>query len=66
MTIQRTKNEVIFRMPGSLGVDDLDMADWLEFKALVKRSKAAQKDVDSLVKRIKKGRWSKTKLKFDL
>jgi hypothetical protein len=49
MIIERTKKEVIFRIPGKLSVDDLqDLADWLEFKELVKSSKAVQSDVDRL------------------
>jgi hypothetical protein len=67
MIIERTKKEVIFRMPATLSVDDLqDMADWLEFKELVKGSKAVQQNVDDLVRKIKKGRWAKTKLKLGL
>ena len=62
MIIERTKKEVVFRLPGNLSVDDLqDMTDWLEFIGLAKRSRAVQKDVNDLVKKIKKGRWAKTK-----
>ena len=64
MIIERTKKEVVFRLPGNLSVDDLqDMTDWLEFIGLAKRSTAVQKDVNDLVKKIKKGRWPKTKSK---
>jgi len=64
MIIERTKKEVVFRLPGNLSVDDLqDMTDWLEFIGLAKRSRAVQKDVNDLVKKIKKGRWAKTKSK---
>ena len=64
MIIERTKKEVVFRLPGNLSVDDLqDMTDWLEFIGLAKRSRAVQKDVNDLVKKIKKGRWPKTKSK---
>ena len=66
MIIERTTNEIIFRLPSSTNVDDLqDLADLLEFKEIVKKSKAAQKDVDNLVSSIKKGRWGKTKLQLD-
>ena len=64
MIIERTKKEVVFRLPGNLSVDDLqDMTDWLEFIGLAKRSRAVQKDVNDLVKKIKKGRWARTKSK---
>ncbi len=67
MKIERTKTEVIFRIPASVNVDDMqDIADLLEFKELSKKSKASQKQVDNLVNTIKKGRWEKTKEKLGL
>ncbi len=62
MIIERKKNEVIFRLTGDIDVDDLqDMADLFEFKEISRKSKASQKDVDKLVKNVKKGRWKKTR-----
>jgi hypothetical protein len=62
MTIERTKNEVIFRLPSSINLDDLQsIADMLEFKEIAKKSRATQKEVNTLVKTIKAGRWIKTK-----
>jgi hypothetical protein len=56
---------VIFRLPGNVDVDDLqDMTELFEFLEITKKSKATQKDVDVLVKSIKKGRWAKTKAKL--
>lgn len=67
MIIERTKDEVIFRLPNTVNVDDLqDMADLFEFKELTKNSNVAQQEVDDLVKTIKKGRWSQTKAKLGL
>lgn len=67
MIIERKKNEVIFRLPGDIDVDDLqDMADLFAFKEISKKSKASQKDIDKLVKNIKKGRWKKTRDELDL
>ncbi len=67
MIIERTKNEVIFRLPASINVDDLqDMADMLEYKEIARKSKATQEDVDDLVKTVKKGRWAQTKSKLNL
>lgn len=66
MIIERTKSEIIFRLPANIDVDDLqDMADLLEYKEITRKSKASQKDVDILVKSIKKGRWDKTKQLVD-
>jgi len=67
MTIERDNNEVIFRVSGDIDIDDLqDIADFLEFKEIAKDSKATQKDVDELVKTVKKGRWEESKKKLNL
>lgn len=67
MIIERTDKEIIFRVPASTDIDELqDLADFLEFKEIAKKSKASQKDVDALVKQIKKGRWSGHKNKLGL
>jgi len=47
-------------------LDDLqDLTDLFEFKELTKKSNTTQKEVDDLVKVIKKGRWKKTKQQLD-
>lgn len=62
MIIERNKDEIVFRLSGNINIDDLqDMTDLFEFKEISKKSKATQKDVDKLVKTIKKGRWERTK-----
>ncbi len=67
MIIERTSKEVVFRLPSSTKLEDLqDIANLFAFKEIAQKSKATQKDVDDLVKKIKKGRWSKTKLKLGL
>lgn len=67
MIIERTDNEIIFRLPKNVNLDLLqDFADFFEYREIVKKSNAKQKDVDSLVKEIKKGRWSSTKGQIDL
>lgn len=67
MIIERTKDEIIFRLPGDMSVDDLqNITDLLEFKEISKKSEASQTDVNHLVKEIKKGRWARTKSKLDL
>jgi len=59
MIIERTKDEVIIRLPGDINIDDLqDMTDWFQYKEIARKSKATQKDVDTLVKQVKKGRWN--------
>jgi len=62
MIIERTKKEVIIKLPSTTNIDTLqDVMDWIEFKELSKKAKATQKQIDNLVEEIKKGRWSKTK-----
>ena len=62
MIIERTAKEVVFRLPASTKLEDLqDIANLFAFKEISQKSKATQKDVDDLVKKIKKGRCAKTK-----
>ena len=67
MIIERTSKEVVFRLPSSTKLKDLqDIANLFAFKEIAQKSKATQKNVDELVKKIKKGRWDKTKQKLGL
>ncbi len=67
MTIERTKNEIIFRLPNNINLDDLqDFADYFQYRTIANKSKASQTEVDNLVKEIKKGRWDKTKKQLGL
>ena len=67
MKIERVDNEVIFRVSGDIDLEDLqDISDLLEFRVIASGSKASQKDVDKLVKTVKKGRWKGTKKRLDL
>lgn len=62
MIIERTKDEIIIRIPGDIDIDDLqDLTDWFNYKQLTRNSKVPQSEVDSLVKEIKKGRWNRRK-----
>jgi NAD-dependent DNA ligase len=67
MIIERTSKEVIFRLPSSTKLKDLqEIADLFTFREISQKSKASQKEVDNLVKKIKKGRWNKSKEKIGL
>ena len=67
MTIERTNNKVIFRLPNNINLDDLqDFADYFQYRTIAKKSKASQTEVDNLVKEIKKGRWDKTRKQLGL
>jgi hypothetical protein len=63
MIIERTKSEIIIRLPGDINIDELqDLTDWFQYKEISRKSKAKQEDVDSLVSQIKRGRWDKRKV----
>ena len=67
MIIERTSKEVVFRLPSSTKMEDLqEIANLFAFKEISSKSKATQKDVDDLVKKVKKGRWAKTKKRLGL
>ena len=67
MIIERTAKEIVFRLPASTKLEDLqDIANLFTFKEISRKSKATQKDVDDLVKKIKKERWAKTKQRLGL
>lgn len=67
MIIERTKDEVIFRLPADTDIDDLQaLIDYFEYTQLTKKSKATQQDVDDLVKEVKKGYRAETKSKLNL
>ena len=67
MIIERTSKEVVFRLPSSTKLEDLqEIANLFAFKEISSKSKATQKDVDDLVKKVKKGRWEKTKKRLGL
>jgi len=61
MVIERTKDEVIIRVPSYINTDGLQkLIDYLSYKEATAKSQATQEDVDKLAKEIKKGRWAKT------
>jgi hypothetical protein len=67
MIIDRNDNEVVFRISGDINIDDLqEFADLFEFIEISGKSKATQKEVDKLVKNVKKGRWDKTNRELGL
>ncbi|MFM2386764.1 MAG: hypothetical protein RL660_1521 [Bacteroidota bacterium] len=62
MTVEQNKKEVIFRIPRSVKIEDLqELADLFEFKQIATKSKASQRELDILLKAGRKGRWSKIK-----
>jgi hypothetical protein len=67
MIIERNKKEIVIRIKAKTNVDELqEIADYIRYKELAQSSKASQQQVDNLVKKVKKGRWKKTKAKLAL
>lgn len=62
MVIERTKEEVIIRLPASLNTDGLQrLIDYLLYKEATANSVATQEEVDALAKEVKSGWWAKNK-----
>ena len=65
MLIERTKNEVIIRLPSYVDTEGLQgLIHYLTYKEATDKSQGKQKDVDKLAKDIKKGWWSKNRSRF--
>jgi hypothetical protein len=58
MTIERTEDEIIVRLPASFDIDELQkMVDLLEYQSIVSKSKATQEQIDELVSDVKRNIW---------
>jgi len=65
MVIERTKKEVIIRLPSYIDTEGLqNLINYLIYKEATDKSQAKQHDVDKLAKEIKKGWWSKNRRRF--
>jgi hypothetical protein len=62
MILERTKNEILIRLPSSVDLSDLqDMLDYLKYKELASSSKAKQSAADELAESANKSIWEKIK-----
>ncbi|HAM97266.1 MAG TPA: hypothetical protein DCQ26_01540 [Marinilabiliales bacterium] len=62
MIVERTKNEILVRLSPKTNTSDLqDMLDYLEYKELVSKSKAKQKDIDDLAKEVNRSMMEKAR-----
>lgn len=65
MVIERTKNEVIIRLPSYIDTEGLqNIITYLIYKEATDKSQAKQEEVDKLAKEVKKGRWNKNRRQF--
>ncbi|MFN0083211.1 MAG: hypothetical protein ACKVOM_11905 [Ferruginibacter sp.] len=65
MVIERTKKEVIIRLPGYVSTDGLQrLVDYLTYKEATAKSKVKQIDINTLASDVKAGWWKKNKSRF--
>ena len=62
MLVERTKNEIIIRLPASVATEDLqEFLNYARYKELTSEFKVAQKDIDNLANEINSKWWNKNK-----
>ena len=65
MTIERTADEVIIRLPATVDVEGLQQViDYLSYKEATKNSQATQAQVDELAREVNQGWWAANRSRF--
>lgn len=65
MVIERTKKEVIIRLPSYIDTEELqNLLNYLIYKEATDKSQATQEEVNKLAKDIKRGWWRKNRRRF--
>ena len=65
MQIERTKDEIIIRIPSDVDTQGLQrLIDFLTYREATAKSKASQTEVDELATEVKKGWWDKNRTRF--
>ena len=65
MLVERTKKEVIIRLPASVDTEDLqDFLNYARYKELTANSKVNQKEVDKLADKINTKWWAENRDKL--
>ena len=65
MLVERTKKEVIIRLPASVDTEDLqDFLNYARYKELTAGFKVDQKEVDKLSSQINSKWWAKNRAKI--
>lgn len=66
MTIERTATEVIIRLSPSLDVEELQrLLNYLAYKEATADSSAVQEDVDVLAADVRKGRFQRSRARYN-
>lgn len=67
MILERTKNEILVRLPAYVDLSELqNILDFLKYKENTAKSTATQKDVDELSDSLNKAMWEKFKAKRNM
>ncbi|MCF8337908.1 MAG: hypothetical protein K9I74_07990 [Bacteroidales bacterium] len=62
MRLERTKDEIIVRLPANIDITELqNMLDYLDYKEKTANSEATQEDIDEISETVNKKIWSKFK-----
>lgn len=65
MTLERTANEVIIRLPANINWEDLElMIRFIKYRENVSKSTAKQEDIDKLAREVNKQWWEENKHRF--
>lgn len=65
MQIERTKKEIVIRLPLSIDTEDLqDFVNYMRYKELTADFSVPQKTVDSLANKVNKSWWAKNRKRF--
>jgi hypothetical protein len=66
MTIQRTDNEIIIKLPSDTNIDGVQrLLDYISFKEITsKKPVVDQNEIDQLASEVNKGWWQRNKNRF--
>lgn len=65
MTIERTKEEVIIKISGTMDADNLQrIIDFIRYRELIAQSQATQEDIDALATEVNSNWWEQNRSRF--
>lgn len=65
MTVERTADEIIIRLPSSMDIEGImEFLSYLRFKEIAQKSQATQEDADRLAKEANRSWWERNKDKY--
>lgn len=65
MVIERTKDEILLRIPANFDTESLQkIINFLKYKEAIKKSQATENEIDEIAKESKKNWWAENKAKY--